>query len=75
MTPKFRDVRLVGEQPPKVARTYFDWTQEAELTALTWLLVKDPLLEKLPKADIAYTDLIEKLQAQHGAMDLSLIHI
>ena len=62
-------MRLLGEGPPKVARTYFDWTKEAELAALTWLLVKDPLLEKLPTADGEYTDLIEKLQTKHGALD------
>ena len=60
-------MRLLGEGPLKVPRTNFDWPQEAEIAALTWLLVKDPLLTKLPKTDGEYTDLIEKLQANYGA--------
>ena len=39
------------------------------MAALTWLLVKEPLLTKLPKADSEYSDLIEKLQTKHGAVD------
>jgi hypothetical protein len=45
------------------------WTPEADIAALTWLLVQDPLLTTLPKSDSDYTDLIEKLRDKHGAVD------